>query len=300
MSLGNNNNQSSYEPTGFAKGEGSTKQIGYVDSIKYHKAVQKLRNFFIAKGFYEAALQGRLSILAACEDPKTLQKFVYAGKEWSFPQTSQMGLEYELLRNPTVPGFFCTTTSYRNEPNPIPGRHELIFPMFEVEFPQGMDEMAALWKELLLYLGYKNPVEVDYEDMCRKYNVEFIEHAQEEQMYHDIGPCILLKNFPIRTSPFWNMEMYPGGQVAKKIDVLLSGMETIGSASRSCDPETMRNQFYNISDGLYAGKLFELFGRERIEAELNDFLSYDFFTRSGCGIGMTRLIRSLEMEGLLD
>jgi hypothetical protein len=57
----------------------------------------------------------------------------------------------------------------------------------------------------------------------------------------------------------------------------------------------MREMFYTIEDGGYSGKLFELFGKERVERELNEFLSYDFFPRFGGGIGMTRLARAFEI-----
>ena len=65
-----------------------------------------------------------------------------------------MWLEYELLTHPEFNGVFCVSTSYRQEPNPIPGRHETIFPMFEFEAKGGMDDLLALEKELLVYLGF--------------------------------------------------------------------------------------------------------------------------------------------------
>ena len=65
-----------------------------------------------------------------------------------------MWLEHELLRNPSVPGVFCVTTSYRNEPNPVPGRHETIFPMFEFESKGTLDDLKAMECELLEYLGF--------------------------------------------------------------------------------------------------------------------------------------------------
>jgi hypothetical protein len=80
-----------------------------------------------------------------------------------------------------------------------------------------------------------------------------------------------------------------------KVDVILYGVETIGSAARSCDKETMKKLFYEISDGGYSGKLFELFGKERVEKELEEFLKYDFFNRFGAGIGMSRLIRAYKL-----
>jgi hypothetical protein len=42
-------------------------------------------------------------------------------------------------------------------------------------------------------------------------------------------------------------------------------------------------------------KLFELFGKERVEAELEEFLKFDFFPRFGGGIGMTRMARAYEL-----
>ena len=84
-----------------------------------------------------------------------------------------------------------------------------------------------------------------------------------------------------------------------KVDVLLWGVETIGSAQRSTDPEVMRNQFYSISDEGYSKILFSNFSKERVEKELEEFLSFDFFERSGGGIGMTRLIRAMKKSNLL-
>ena len=85
--------------------------------------------------------------------------------------------------------------------------------------------------------------------------------------------------------------------LANKCDVIMGGMETIGSAERSADPEEMEEQFHTISDGEYAKLLFELFGEERVEKELKEFLSYKFFPRYGGGIGLTRLISALKNIG---
>jgi aspartyl/asparaginyl-tRNA synthetase len=104
----------------------------------YHELVQKMRTFFLNKGFLEVPTQSRLSILAACENPHSITTFEYQGQIWPLPQTGQMWLEYELLQNPEWPGVFCISTSYRQEKDPIPGRHELIFPMFEFESKGGM------------------------------------------------------------------------------------------------------------------------------------------------------------------
>ena len=86
-----------------------------------------------------------------------------------------------------------------------------------------------------------------------------------------------------------------GDGTYKKVDIILYGQETIGSAERSCDVEGMRKMFYTIEDGGYCQKLFDLFGKERVERELEEFLSHDFFPRFGGGIGMTRLARAYEL-----
>lgn len=263
----------------------------------YHELVQKMRNFFLQKGFYEVPTQSRLSILAACENPHSIATFEYQGEVWPLPQTGQMWLEYELLQNPNWNGVYCISTSYRQEKNPIPGRHQTIFPMFEFESKGGMNELIQLEKDLLLHLGFEDQiVEVNYDDVCEEYGgVPILENEHEQKMWEEKGNIISLQNFPIRTNPFWNMK-HNSNNIFNKIDVILYGQETIGSAERSCDKNEMKHNFYTIEDGKYCEKLFELFGKERVEKELEEFLSLDFFSRFGGGIGMTRLARAYELS----
>lgn len=114
---------------------------GVEDSKAFSDVVNKLRHFCLERGFVEVHTQDRLSILAACEDPDTVATYEYMGEVWPLPQTGQMWLEHELLTQPELPGVFTVSTSYRNEPNPVPGRHKLIFPMFEFELPGGIKEL---------------------------------------------------------------------------------------------------------------------------------------------------------------
>lgn len=261
----------------------------------YNELVQKMRTFFLNKGFKEVPTQSRLSILAACENPHSIATFNYNGEIWPLPQTGQMWLEYELLKNPEWEGVFCISTSYRQEKSPIPGRHELIFPMFEFESKGGIKEMLKLESELLSWLGFESPVEVTYDDVCNEYGgVEILEDEHETKMWKEKGPVVSLQNFPLRTNPFWNMRQ-GSNNIFNKVDVILYGQETIGSAERSCNVEEMKHNFYTIEDGGYCAKLFELFGKERVEKELEEFLSFNFFPRFGGGIGMTRLARAYEL-----
>jgi aspartyl/asparaginyl-tRNA synthetase len=265
------------------------------DTKTYHELVQKMRTFFLERNFKEVPTQSRLSILAACENPHSVKTFEYSGEIWPLPQTGQMWLEYELLQNPEWDGVFCISTSYREEKNPIPGRHELIFPMFEFESKGDINTMLKLEQDLLEYLGFGTPVEVKYDEVCEEYGgVPILENEHETRMWEEKGHNISLQYFPRRTNPFWNMK-HNNGEIFNKVDVILFGQETIGSAERSCDVEKMREMFYSIEDGKYCEKLFELFGKDRVEKELEEFLSHDFFPRFGGGIGMTRMARAYQM-----
>ena len=261
-----------------------------IDPRKYSKAVDLLRSFFLSKGFLEVHTQNRLSILAACEDPETVAVYNYGGNVWPLPQTGQMWLEHELLSNPAESGFFCVSTSYRAEPNPVPGRHETIFPMFEFEMKGGVEELKQLEIELCEHLGLtlEEYNIKKYESWAEAFKVRELDHGHEAAIGRG-----MITDFPEWTSPFWNMARNDDG-TSKKIDVILNGMETIGSAERSTDRAQMRETFHTISDGGYAALLYRKFGEERVENELDEFLKFDFFPRSGGGIGVTRLISALE------
>ena len=252
--------------------------MSIIDSSDFHFVVKKMREVFTARGFIEVHTQNRLSILAACEDPDTIATYEYSNQVWPLPQTGQMWLEYEMLKHPDrAPGYFCVSTSYRQEPNPIEGRHEVIFPMFEFEIKGGMDELLKMEKDLLQHLGFRNGMEVHYRETAKKYGVDILENEHEERLQQEYGPVVFLKNFPQESSPFWNMKLDEvDPSIAKKIDVLLWGMETIGSAERSTSIDQMREQFSEISEGQYAKKLYNLFGCDRVDKELDEFLKFDF------------------------
>ena len=274
-----------------------------IDPVKFSKSVNVMRDFFLKKGFVEVHTQNALSILAACEDPETISTYNYAGKVWPLPQTGQMWLEDVLLKNPSLPGAFCLSTSYRNEPNPIEGRHETIFPMFEFESKGDINSLHKLEAELLDHIGFKKTngeyPSGDYTDIANKYNTVEIEHEQEMKLAEDYGEVFFLKNFPFYTSPFWNMKADFTTNKSNKIDVILHGVETIGSAERSTNKDEMREMFNSISDGKYKDILYSKFSKKRVDKELDAFLDMDFFERYGGGIGVTRMIRAMEMSKLL-
>ena len=266
-----------------------------INPTKFTKTVGLLRSFFLDKGFEEVHTQNRLSILAACEDPFNVATYNYAGQVWPLPQTGQMWLEHELLTKPDSKGFFCVSTSYRQEPNAIPGRHDIIFPMFEFEFPGTYNDLHHMETELCEYLGFDELEDRTYAEWQQHYELGAhaeLEATHETKMYEQYGSC-MITDFPEFTSPFWNMSRREDG-TSKKIDVILGGMETIGSAERSTNVDQMRDTFHTITEGEYSALLFKLFGKDRVEAELEKFLEFDFFERVGGGIGMTRMIAALD------
>jgi aspartyl/asparaginyl-tRNA synthetase len=152
----------------------------------------------------------------------------------------------------------------------------------------------------LIHLGFKEAdfCSGNYETTAEIYGVVEIDSETEKRIEKDFSHVFFLTNFPEHTNPFWNMKRSEAG-TANKCDVLLHGMETIGSAERSCNVDKMREKFFNIEDGKYAKKLFELFGEHRVIEELNEFFKHNFIERVGGGIGLTRLVRAMELSNLI-
>src|SRR3989338_3840830 len=129
-----------------------------------------------------------------------------------------------------------------------------------------------------------------YRELALKYKTRELTSMHETKMEEDYGRVVFIERFPEFSSPFWNMRRI--GTSANKIDVIIDGMETIGSAERSSNVGEMRERFHSISGGGYAALLYKKFGKRRVIRELEEFLSLTFFPRCGGGIGMTRLMKA--------
>ena len=186
--------------------------------------------------------------------------------------------------------------------------------MFEFEAPGNFEDLLKMENDLCKYLGFKCDHERNrftedfpggmYQSVLAKYTGVELDAGHEEEMYQEYGDVFFLTNFPEFTSPFWNMKLdkmdvKKENKLANKCDVIMGGMETIGSAERGTDVDEMRNQFYTISEGGYAELLFNLFGKDRVEAELDEFLAHDFVPRYGGGIGITRMISAMKRAKLI-
>ena len=165
-----------------------------INPHKFSKCVNKMRQFFLEKNFVEVPTQASVNILAACEDPATISTFNFANNIYPLPQTGQMWLETALLENPQYDGVFCQSYSFRDEPNPIEGRHERLFPMFEFEGKGGIDDLAKTSTELLEYLGFtKDDLEYpsgDYVKIAEEMNTTEIENEHEAKLCEENGRFI--------------------------------------------------------------------------------------------------------------
>ena len=268
--------------------------------------VNKLRGYCTDGGLTEVGVQHRRSILAACEDPQTISTFNHGGMVWPLPQTGQMQLEFELLKSPQSKGFHTLSYSYRNEPEPVEGRHQLIFPLAEFEIraetSDPIKELIDFEMGLLAYLGFdmSEAVVLDWQKTADMLQVDDIDHAAEERLWKEVSPIVFLTHFPQKTEPFWNMKINEKNpNVSDKVDVILYGQETFGSASRSCDTTQMRESFRTVSNGKYASLLYSHFTKERVDKEMDEYLDFDFIPRYGGGIGFTRLLRAMKLAGIL-
>lgn len=279
----------------------------FIDRIPVEEwdfAEDQLTEFFRKEGFKKGYYDHLPYNMSACEVPESIMTFNILGRVWALHQTNQMHLEWELLTNPRIKkGVFCTTVSYRREAKPIKGRHNLIFPMFEFEMHGDMLALRDLERRLLKFVGFSSKSEfvyANYMNMANRYGVKELIGEHEKKMWEEFGPVVFLQHFPEYTSPFWNMLRI--GDLSQKIDVLLYGIETIGSAQRSCNVEEMRDRFLNISNGEYAATMFSNFTEEQVMAELNAFLNKvkeNPLVRSGGGIGGIRWIRALKLAGIM-
>ena len=267
-----------------------------VNAYWYHKTVSRLREFFVGRGFLEIHPHPRQSFLAVADDVSTIMTYSDGEQSYLLPQTAYMWTEFELLKNPDLKGVFCCSTSYRQHQNPIPGRHENVFPMFDFEMQGGLDSIIKLEKELLAHFGFdKNEfVDVNYQDALDDYGVYEVDSATEMRMGNDKSNSIFLKYKPESVLPYWGVKR-ENKDVARTADLLLFGMGTIGSSERSCDVDRMRTRFYEIDGGSYAKTLFNTFGQERVERELGEYLSLEMFPRSVASIGISRFVRALRM-----
>lgn len=250
-------------------------------------------------GGTELFLQHLPSILAACENPHSILKFMFntTNESWAMPQTNQMWLEIYLLKQYVEDMCHTVTYSFRDEIDTDKRDKDRTvnksFVMFEWESKGNYQFLLDTIERLVKSIGFNNITHVNYEDVCKEFRVSIIDDFVEKQLnkYYN-ADVVLLKYFPERTNPFWNMDFDQDLHLYKKVDVIINGEECGGGAQRSCDRTLQHSRFFNIEDGKYAQKLFDEFGADRVRRELESYLTLDFVERVGMGWGLSRLVKA--------
>lgn len=280
-----------------------------INPIEFDYVLHQLRTFFKKNTYTEVFPQSNISILAACEDPKTVKSFEFENLLWPLPQTNQMHLEHILMQNADIlDGLFTITASYRDEPNPIVGRHLRSFTMFEAEHKGDFNHLLSTLSDLMVHLRFVDNVSdikfMKYEDLCNHYGVKYLESEQENMIWKEFGDVVGITHFPERTSPFFNMKFdniddTTGERIYRKCDMIICGQETFGSAERETDLQLMEDSFYTISGGEYAQLLYDKFGKDRVIYELKTFLQQKMIPRWGFGSGFARIHRAMKLKNLI-
>lgn len=274
----------------------------------YHYIMKKIRQYFDEQGLTECYLSDQPQIISACENIDSISIYEWDGLKFPHQQTSQILMEYCILRDTLgCKGYYNTCNSFRVEKNPVKNRHVQQFALLECESDWNFREMIDFQKGLLRAVGIKpfhgdDFPEITYKDACLKYNVNEIGHSEEIKLCHDLNsPAVFLTHFTLDTNPFWNMQKVDDHVL--KVDVIIGKqqpMEVIGSATRSNNVEEMYEMFHTMSNGKYAEVLYNEFGKDRVDAELKEYLSLPFKQRSGMGIGMGRLVFACQSLGIFD
>ena len=246
---------------------------------------------------------------------------------FSMPQTQQMYLEKLLLlypkmfAEPNMPiGMFCESVSYRQErvEDMINGRHLAAFNILDFEFNGGDNVELAYGK--LIHLLTNIVVGLGFGEKIRHIKANDLNPNGPISSKDEASLCkdgdyspVFITHFREIDEPFYNMEKHDDGVHFRKIDVLLPVMmptgeivmmEVIGSAVRTNDTQLMRERFDSIMNGAYRDKLYELFEKDRVEMELEEYMQMvrdnSAMIRVGGGIGLQRLEAAWLTQRALD
>ena len=253
------------------------------------------------------------SYLAACEDPQNLLQFIEesTGRVFPLEQTNQMWLEYMIMlmaadgEIEAGEGLISLTKSRRDEKNTAQRHPARIinkeFGMIEFEGLINFAEYLDTMERIVLALGFKerHTTRITYAEACIALHQDPETHIltdyDEKLLSEKVAPVVLLTHFPERTQPFFNMarsgkQLSNGEHTYLKADLIID-MECAGGAEREKEKPVQKARFYALPG--YADALFNKFG-EAVKEELDFYMSLNHITRSGCGIGLSRLSAALD------
>ena len=240
-----------------------------VSNKQYHYVANCIRLYLIENGLIECCLQSKFPLLSSCGDCQ-----------------NQLYLEHELLQNPDVTGYFCVTNV--NIENP----HSMPMPTAEFVIKGDIHVLESFIHHLLIYLSYHNISKYtikDYNYITTKLNmdVNYLSSTVKQKIYNKFGAVFLLKNYPTNTSAHWTTKKTNVNDTYDKLVTILSGTEAIISYEMSSDKTDMCNQFHANCESA------------DVNAELDQYLSQSFITRSYGKIFTLEIIESMIKERLI-
>jgi hypothetical protein len=121
-------------------------------------------------------------------------------------------------------------------------------------------------------------------------DVNYLSNTIKQKIYAKFGATFLLKNYPFNTAAHWSIQKNINNNTYNKLVTILSGIESIVSYEISCNTDDMRNQFHKNN---------HLFNNADVSAELDQYLSQSFITRSYGKIFTLAFIDSMIKERLI-
>lgn len=244
-----------------------------ISNKQYHYVINCIRLYFIERGLIECCSQEKFPRLSSRDE--------------SFKNTQQFYLEYELLQNASVTGYFCI--------NNLNIEHANSTPTVEFVINGNIDVLETFIRDLLVYLGYHNISKYnikDYSYITTKLNtpVNYLSNSVKQKIYTKFGAVFLLKNYPFHTTVHWTIKNNIINKTYDKLVAILSGHESIISYEISSNKNDMRNQFDSMSYNTYT---------DEVNNELEQYLSQSFTTRSYGKIFTLEIISSMIKERLI-
>ena len=121
-------------------------------------------------------------------------------------------------------------------------------------------------------------------------NINYLSNTIKQKIYTKFGATFLIKNYPATSPAHWTIKKNYVNNTFNKLVTILSGIEAIISYEISTNKHDMRNQFNNNR---------HLCNSDDMNAELDQYLSQSFITRSYGKIFTLEIITSMIKERLI-
>lgn len=237
----------------------------------YNTSMRKMNNFFWQEGLTQVYPSHQVSALVN-------------------PQGSlstQLHLEKSLMLQPRALGYWAP--DMRSTPTinfAIHGNIHVLRSLLSrlcdhFEFPKATERRADI---SYTHQGYAIVKQDRARELC---GTENLTEEHEQQLTDEFGPVVLLEHFQDAT---WNVRRFSGGKFAQ-VNLLIGEERCAVSSELETNKERMRHRFYKHSD-----RLRDLYGYDRLQHDLDDYLSLPMVKRIGGAIDIISLVRALSNQ----